>query len=145
MHWQRRVGLILSTLQVFLRDTLQVLGVVVTVWMFVTPIFWTPELVMGPQMVKLREANPGVEDTVLMAQTEIAPFLDVIQANPMQHIVLAWRHVLMRAEPAMIFEESLLAPDLVGSILTFAVWSLGVYAVGYAFFVLAQRRFADEV
>ncbi len=139
------VGLILSTLQVFLRDTLQILGTVVTVWMFVTPIFWTPELVMGPQLARLRSENPGVEDAALMAQTQIAPFLDFILINPMQHIVLAWRHVLMRAEPAMIFEESLLAPDLVGSILTFTVWSLGVYAVGYAFFVLAQRRFADEV
>lgn len=139
------LGLILSTLQVFLRDTLQVLGVAVTVWMFLTPIFWTPELVMGPELAQLELDNPGVPRDELVAQTEIAPYLGFIHANPMQHIVLAWRYVLMRAEPALIFEQSVLAPDLVGSIVTFALWSVGVFAIGYAFFVMAQRRFADEV
>ena len=27
----------------------------------------------------------------------------------------------------------------------FALWALGIYVVGYSFFVLSQRRFADEV
>jgi hypothetical protein len=26
-----------------------------------------------------------------------------------------------------------------------ALWALGAYALGYAFFVFSQRRFADEV
>ena len=30
-------------------------------------------------------------------------------------------------------------------VLVFAAWALGAYVVGYAFFVLSQRRFADEV
>ena len=26
-----------------------------------------------------------------------------------------------------------------------ALWALGIYALGYTFFVFSQRRFADEV
>jgi ABC-type polysaccharide/polyol phosphate export permease len=121
--------LLLSTLQVFLRDTLQVVGVLTTVWMFLTPLFWVPEL---------------------MPQETIAPYADMIRANPMYHLVQAWRGVLMGEiqipavgdRPAMVA----VSPHQVApSLFTFGLWALGSYVVGYAFFVLSQRRFADEV
>ena len=129
------VGMILATLQVFLRDTIQMLTVAVTVWMFVTPIFWTPELIILPH---LAEGKP-------LETSTIYPYLGVIEANPMFHLVYAWREVLMRAEPASIFSESVLAPSMGRSVAIFGVWSVVVFAIGYAFFILAQRRFADEV
>ncbi|MEM7306542.1 MAG: ABC transporter permease [Planctomycetota bacterium] len=110
--------LFLSALQVFLRDTLQVVTVVVTVWMFVTPLFWAPEVVGDP----------------------IEPYMGLVRANPMYHLVYAYRAVLMSSEPAFIFNESFGA-----SVAIFSVWALVAFALGYGFFILCQRRFADEV
>jgi ABC-type polysaccharide/polyol phosphate export permease len=111
------LALILSTLYVFLRDTLQLVTILVTVWMFLTPIFWVPELIGG-----------------------IEPYMPLIEANPMYHLVYAWRVVLMGGEPAMAFTG-----DFLPSVGTAAVWAVAAYLVGYTFFTLARRRFADEV
>ena len=35
--------------------------------------------------------------------------------------------------------------DFASSLLVYAVWSLVVFIVGYTFFTLSRRRFADEV
>lgn len=169
--------LILSTLQVFLRDTAQVVAIAVTVWMFLTPLFWVPEAI--PQIVD---------------------YVPWIQMNPMNHLVFAWREVLMnvsgvlstvqssvngdtiwRANEALrdagIAESKLLsfenpsteaiarvnqklveigAPelhvtqlnlthDLAHSVGVFSIWAVAVFVIGYSFFIMAQRRFADEV
>ena len=111
-------ALLISALQVFLRDTMQVMTVVTTVWMFLTPIFWTPELVGEP----------------------IEPYLWAVEANPFFHLVYAWRVVLMSSQPELAFQH-----DFGTSVLTFSAWAVGVFIVGYAFFILCQRRFADEV
>jgi homopolymeric O-antigen transport system permease protein len=120
--------LFLSTLQVFLRDTLQVVGMAVTIWMFLTPVFWVPEAM-----------NRSVLEHGLL-----------IGANPAYHLVRAWRGALMGdvyLEPS----EHIAGGYAVSSAavphhaLVFAAWALGAYAVGHAFFVLSQRRFADEV
>ena len=144
----------LATLQVFLRDTAQVVSILVTVWMFVTPLFWVPEII-----------------------PEIAPYLPWIEANPMNHLVYAWREVLMGVQgvldEALIYTNTVAIPDInrgideaiaagldpektkvdplvyvhsfTGSVKAFAAWSVGTFVAGYAFFIVAQRRFADEV
>ena len=115
------LGLLLATLQVFLRDTLQLAGLLMTVWMFLTPVFW----------VASAEAMPSV-----------APYIDSLRPNPLYHLVYAWRWVLMGAEPESAFD----AGDAFGtSLATFAAWTAGVLVVGYLFFLRSQRRFADEV
>jgi ABC-type polysaccharide/polyol phosphate export permease len=129
------LGLFLSALQVFLRDTMQVVNILVTVWMFITPVFWTPELIMRGEL----------EKGILPADTDMGPYLPFIQGNPTNHLVFAWRSVLMRREPGMIFDDSPIAPSLLESVATFGVWALAFFVVGYAFFILSQRRFADEV
>lgn len=120
-------GLVLltSTLQVFLRDTIQLVGILTTVWMFATPIFWVPEML------------PGVE-----------PYLPMIQANPVYHLVMAWRAVLMGDLVVQTPAGPLHAIDtaaIPGHIAVFALWAAGAFVVGYTVFVLSQRRFADEV
>jgi lipopolysaccharide transport system permease protein len=115
------VALFLSALQVFLRDTSQVIGVVVTIWMFLTPIFWAPEII------------PDREKT-------IGPLMGWVEANPMFSLVYAWRAALMSSEPAAVFSY-----DPATRIAIFAAWAFGVFALGYGFFILCQRRFADEV
>jgi lipopolysaccharide transport system permease protein len=64
------LGLALAALNVFLRDVGQVLGLVLTTWMFLTPIFYPPDRV--PQ--------------------KLAPLL---AANPMHHLVQAYRSALL--------------------------------------------------
>lgn len=122
------LALLLATLQVFLRDTLQVVAVMVTVWMFWTPLFWIPEL-MG---------------------SSIRPFLPLLELNPVYHLVQAWRGILMgdlRVFVASAGEvESIVSVAAIPRhLLHFGLWALAVYALGYAFFVLSKRRFADEV
>jgi len=118
--------LFLSTLQVFLRDTAQVVAMVVTVWMFLTPVFWVPELV-GESAERYRA---------------------VIQANPAYHLVSAWRGALM-GDVQLPLDGRVLHPvslaDVPAHVGAFALWALASYVLGYAFFVNSQRRFADEV
>jgi ABC-type polysaccharide/polyol phosphate export permease len=116
--------LLLSTLQVFLRDTMQVMGVLVTIWMFVTPLFWVPEII------------PGVQR-----------FMPLIEANPMHHLVAAWRGALMGelvipTDPPAAVVSTAAIPHATA---VFAAWAVGTFLVGYGFFVLSQRKFADEV
>ena len=118
--------LFFSTLHVFLRDTAQVVGMVTTVWMFLTPVFWVPELI----------------------KNEVERYMPLIQANPAYHLVSAWRGALM-GDVVIPLADGVLQPVSVaaipGHVGTFALWALGAYGLGYAFFVNSQRRFADEV
>ncbi len=113
-------GLALATTNVYLRDTAQVTGLALTVWMFVTPIFWMPEL-------------PGIRES-------IAPYSSWILANPAYHLVYAWRHVLMSAEPAFAF-----GTPIAHSVGILGIWALAAFVGGYALFIRGERRFADEV
>lgn len=120
-------GLILltSTLQVFLRDTLQLVGILATVWMFATPLFWVPELLTGADA-----------------------YLPLIRANPAYHLVTAWRAALMGelvvqgpSGPIHLIDPA----EIPGHVATFALWAVCAFVLGYTVFVLSQRRFADEV
>ena len=121
--------LFLSTVQVFLRDTLQLVGIITTIWMFLTPLFWAPALM----------------------NSEVENYLPLIEANPVYHLVQAWRVSLMGGiyiEPDGVARLGgyVVAPDgIVTHLWIFALWALGAYVVGYTLFILAQRRFADEV
>lgn len=120
--------LFLSALQVFLRDTNQIVGIFMTIWMFVTPLFWVPEL-MG---------------------RSVEPYTPLIRTNPVYHLVYAWRGALMgdldvfvarRGEVTSIVSEAAVGAHL----LTFLPWAAVAFVGGYSFFILSQRRFADEV
>ena len=118
--------LFLSTLHVFLRDTAQIVAMATTVWMFLTPIFWVPEI-MGES---------------------IAPHLALIRANPTYHMIAAWRGALM-GDVVVPLGDGVVQPVSLAAVpmhvAVFALWALAAYALGYAFFVFSQRRFADEV
>ena len=125
--------LLLSTLHVFFRDIGQVVAALSTVWMFATPLFWVP----------LAVVMPGIER-----------WLPLIKANPIYHLAQAWRGSVMGelVLPAMERDGILYDPAVVTSpdmiphhLLVFGLWALGLFLVGFTTFVLAQRRFADEV
>lgn len=120
--------LFLSTLQVFLRDTAQVVGMVTTVWMFLTPIFWASEAL--PRGV-LR-------------------WLPLIRVNPAYHLIRAWRGALMGdvvvpASESVAGGAAVSVAAIPAHLGVFALWALGAFVLGHAFFVFCQRRFADEV
>jgi lipopolysaccharide transport system permease protein len=121
-------GLVLfcSTLQVFLRDTIQIVGLLTTVWMLLTPVFWVPEL-MGEALER---------------------HLPWIRVNPAYHLVSAWRGALMGdlvVPTASRVMHPVVSADVPLHLGVLALWGLGSYALGYTFFVFSQRRFADEV
>lgn len=56
------VGLLLATLQVFVRDTSHLWGILVTAWMFLTPVFWFPsqlEEKLGGSLGTILSWNPA--------------------------------------------------------------------------------------
>jgi lipopolysaccharide transport system permease protein len=110
---------IVSSVQVFLKDTAHVLGIALTLAMLCTPVFWVP----SPQVL------PAVE-----------PWLPLVDANPLHHLLLAWRVVLLGGEPAFLFEGGPWR-----SIAILAAWAAGALAAGHVVFHLGKRRFADEV
>jgi len=122
------LALLLAALQVFLRDTVQLVGILTTVWMFVTPLFWTPA-VLPPK---------------------IASYLPLVEANPAYHLIQAWRIALM-GEIHVPPNEYILggyavrAGAIPAHLSVFVFWALGAYLLGFVFFVRTQRRFADEV
>ncbi len=130
------IALLLATLQVFLRDTAQIVGVLLTAWMFSTPLFWVPELIQG---------TPDAPST-------IDRWMPLIKANPMYHCVQAWRgalmgdlHVYTDLTLTKISKTPVGVDAIGGHLLAFAPWAVSAYVLGYALFVYSQRRFADEV
>ncbi|MCR5664031.1 MAG: ABC transporter permease [Oscillospiraceae bacterium] len=52
------VGLLLSTAAVFLRDTLYIYGVLLTLWTYATPLFWDLSMIGSPFFRRLLRFNP---------------------------------------------------------------------------------------
>ncbi|MCA8942605.1 MAG: ABC transporter permease, partial [Planctomycetes bacterium] len=123
------LALFLATCHVFLRDTLQLVTLLATVWMFITPIFWVPSV------------------TVMTDKFE--PYMEPLTYNPIYHLVHVWRSALMSRSKLLelgvpAFDEAF-GPDPFHSFLVFAAWSVGVFVVGFVVYGLSQRRFADEI
>lgn len=113
------LGLAAATLQVYLRDTAHVLGLLLTLGMFATPIFWVPSAEFMPAA---------------------AAHLDWITASPFHHLVQAWRQALMGDAHGALFTDTL--PRSVGVV---SAWALVSFLVGHALFTLGRPGFADEV
>ena len=113
------LALLLAACQVFLRDTQQLLVVLLTLAMFATPIFWVPSTAVLP---------------------EITPWMPFIEANPLHQWMNAWRCVLLPGAPAECFTSG-----VAGSLRIFAPWALAAFLVGFAVFTAGQDQFADEI
>ncbi|HJO27255.1 MAG: hypothetical protein CMK00_02370 [Planctomycetes bacterium] len=68
------LGYFLSTLNLFLRDTYHLVGVLVTIWMFGTPIFYPPQMVA--------RAKDGI-------------FAWILEANPLHWLITCYRDILL--------------------------------------------------
>jgi len=113
------IGLILSTVNVFYRDTQIIMEVVMLAWFFVTPIFYSIETV--PKTATLLGATLDLQRLVFIL-------------NPMASIISSYRDVL--------YYGRFIAPDF---FLRTVVTIVAVLIVGYAVFDRYARRFAEEV
>ncbi len=139
------LGYLLTTLNLFLRDTYHLVGVGVQVWMFATPIFYPASMVRGAKIMlpdwlglfsnsatlplgqdgSSRALIEGVEGGYF----ELGWMLDV---NPMHWLIDSWREIIIFGrwpDPSVL--------------LKFGVVSVVVFAVGAAFFRSQQRKFPD--
>jgi lipopolysaccharide transport system permease protein len=117
--WMLGLSLTLACAQVILRDTASLLGVVLTVWMFATPIFWVADVASLPA---------------------IEPWLNWIHANPMHSLIEAWRWTLL-GESAAPFAGAALGSDLA----RFAPWAIGALFVGLFSARAMRGSLSDEV
>jgi ABC-type polysaccharide/polyol phosphate export permease len=112
-------GLACAALHVGLRDTAPLLTMLLTVLMFVTPVFWLPSAAALPALER---------------------WLPLVEANPLHHLLAAWRGVLLAGRPEELFHTPV-APH----VLALLPWALGAYALGRLAFARNEERFADEV
>jgi ABC-type polysaccharide/polyol phosphate export permease len=113
------LALATATLHALLRDTLHVVAMLSTLWMFATPIFWIPSA----------EVLPGV-----------APFLPWLEWNPMHAFISCWRQMLMGDAPQEAFTGSFMT-----SLAHATAWTAVALACGSFLFALGERRLPDEI
>ena len=113
------VAFLLSTLNVFYRDTKVIMDVAMMAWFFVTPIFYPIDV-----LPRSRE--------ILGFTVNIHRWTRIL--NPMASLVAAYRDVL--------YYGRLVGPDF---LLRTAVTSVGVMLVGYAVFSRYSKVFGEEV
>ncbi|RIK58201.1 MAG: hypothetical protein DCC57_00935 [Chloroflexi bacterium] len=113
------MGLILSTLHVFYRDTLMVMEVVMLAWFFLTPVFYSVQ--------QLPAVYP-----VLGVELDVRRIVYIL--NPMASLINVYRDLLYngyRTDPDFLIRTTLTA--------------LVVLCFGYWFFVRHSDRFGEEV
>jgi lipopolysaccharide transport system permease protein len=109
----------LSALNVFYRDTMMVMDVVMLAWFFLTPVFYPINVLPTSYEVAGIELN-------------VHRLMYIV--NPMASIIAAYRDLLYWGyQPAWDFY------------LRTTVTSLAVLVIGYLFFIRYSRRFGEEV
>jgi len=119
------LGYLLCTLNLYLRDTYHVIGVVTTVWMFATPIFYPPSLVQNSQVVIGNDRYVLLKDPVMS-------FAWLLEINPMHWLIQNWRLIVVDGLP----------PDR-GLLVRFAIVAFTIFAVGATFFNSQSKRIPD--
>lgn len=114
------IGLVLSTLQVFYRDTQMIMDVVILAWFFLTPIFYTPDQI------------PSTIYTIGGLEFSAQRLLYIL--NPMASLINVYRDLLYYGYRTDI-------DFFIRTALT-AIVALGF---GYWFFIRYSDRFGEEV
>lgn len=119
------IGLILSTLNVFYRDTQIIMEVVMLAWFFLTPVFWDAQTLVPASKV------------VWGVNLPLQRLFYIL--NPMASIINAYRDILYRAAlPGSAFRPGL---DFLGRTATTAVIFL---VLGYIIFHRYSGVFGEE-
>lgn len=111
------IGLILATLNIFIRDTVHVWRLMSMAWMFVSPVFWMPEQV-APKL-------PPWGMTVMMSFNPASPLL---QAN---------RLALGGVDKSL--------GEFWPQLGIAAAWAFGLLLIGYGLFMSRKHKFTDLI
>jgi lipopolysaccharide transport system permease protein len=119
----------LSTVAVFWRDTVHLVGILLQFWFFLTPVFYSLDI-MGGQLARIvRWVNP---------MASIVDFYrDILYGG-----VVVWTQAPVRGMPMPLPTPGLPALD---SVLRVLITSLLVLAFGYWFFQRHCGRFGEEL
>lgn len=113
-------GLLLANLNVFIRDIGQLWRILSMAWMFLTPIFWTPD-----RLDKL--TGTDLEWVGVMAQ----------HGNPLYSLVMCHRIALGGTDPML--------GEFWPQFGVFTLWTAFFMVVGYSSFMSKKHKFADLV
>ena len=116
------VGLLLSTMNVFYRDTEQLANTFMTVLFFGTPVLYAP-----PTLEKFQSLN-------FLNEKSAEVIHQIYYLNPMTHVIKSYRDVLL----------DLSSPDLMSLAMAFGLGLL-LLIWGYCVFMKSESRFAEEV
>jgi ABC-type polysaccharide/polyol phosphate export permease len=149
------LAMFLSAANIFVRDVMQLVPVVVIFWMFTTPVFYDLNAVAtqaekkvewGQATVVALEADP-LASPALLAETmstlendrasaqDVNRINDIMQINPMATVLSLHRSIWTYGK----------VPMDVGKLLRFGLLAVVVQFLGYAFFLRCKGRFSDEV
>lgn len=118
------IGLFLANLYVFVRDVRQIWGIFTMVWMFLSPVFWSPDLV--------RNNLPGA-----------AHLLFVL--NPAYPLIQAQRQSLGAVDAVLSTGQHLQFGDFWQNLGLAAAWAAVFLVLGFSAFVSRKHKYADLV
>lgn len=116
------LALMLSIANVYFRDTANFVGILLQIWMYLTPIIYPLNLVSDLS----ERAGP-------LFGTSLTVF-DVFKWNPMENFVLVFRQLLYDNR----------WPDP-GALLACLIWSLATFAIGLAVFRRHEKKLAEAL
>lgn len=123
------LGYLLTTLNVFIRDTQQLVPLATSLWFFLTPIVYVKE----------------------MLPKEAESWVWIFKWNPMAYLTEVYRWVLIFPEKIRYTVGPDLAPrpvpvsEVLTSLGIFAALAVGVFVLGYNVFLANKHKFADEI
>jgi len=117
------IGLLLANLYVFVRDVVQLWRIGTMIWMFLTPVFWTPDVI---------------------AQKDFPEWFTGVlnHGNPAAPLLQAHRLAIGFTNPEGV-------PPMFGNFWEqlgiAAAWALGFLVLGYSTFTASKHKYADLV
>jgi ABC-type polysaccharide/polyol phosphate export permease len=121
------LAMILSAANVFVRDVMQAVPMLLTLWMFTTPVFYDVAALHSGSGQVLSEGGHGVD------LTEVAYV--AMSYNPMAMLLGMYRSMFSYGT----------IPFPLMALVKMAVVAAVVLWLGYAYFLRSKGRFADEV
>lgn len=112
------IGLFLANANVFIRDVQQLWRIVAMAWMFVSPVFWMPELM-------IEKFGDSIVTTLMF------------RCNPAFPLIQSHRLVLGAEVPGM--------GELWPNLGIASAWAAGFFVLGYTTFVAMKHKHADIV
>ncbi len=113
------LGLLLGALNIFIRDTAQIIGLILQLWFFATPIVYQASLITDSLGEKAW----------------------LIQINPIYHLMELYRFALVYPNDMSL--DGHVSPFV--SAIVFGAMAIVTFLPGYAFYLRTKGRFADEL